>query len=449
MVRQTLLMFTITLCLAQTVFSQESKIITIEQKGKFYKAIEFEVKRNTLYTSINPSFKATSLTIETAVEKTLERAYILLGGQEKFLVKPSSHVGNEDGTEASRSPALSSEQYISSEPFDFFSLYTGDMEGKIRVNLIYADPIKLEKNTQTSKKKSLSDCVTQPESIDQSVWRIGLPEPTVNPTPTLVKHVILHHSAGSNTNTDYVNVVRNIYVYHTQTNGWSDIAYNYLVAQDGTIFDGRDGKEYGDDNVVGAHMCGRNSNTMGICLLGNYHDNAVYPTDTSIRSVEKLLVWKLYKEQLSAFDSSLHPVTNPVGYLGNIAGHREGCNVGYTECPGDNYYQIIYSRMKHEVDSVLQECNAVGINYTLQDHKKVITLFYPNPTSSRIFLNTSYKLNPKNVQLMNMQGQILYSCNSKEEMINGIDISFLPQGIYIIKVSEKELVMTQKINLIK
>src|SRR5690606_5894496 len=111
---------------------------------------------------------------------------------------------------------------------------------------------------------------SEPQMIDPSHWRAGLPQPKGSPVFTSVNHIIIHHSAGSNLVTDFTNEVRNIYLYHTNVNGWDDIGYNFLIAPNGTIYQGRDGRGIVEkDYVMGAHMCGRNSGTMGICLLGD------------------------------------------------------------------------------------------------------------------------------------------------------------------------------------
>src|SRR5690349_8570849 len=90
------LILSLILLFAMPVFAQEGNIITVEQKGELLKVIEFRVKKNTFYTSINPAFQATSMTIETAVDNTLERMYVLLGGIEKFIVKPNGHQAAEE-----------------------------------------------------------------------------------------------------------------------------------------------------------------------------------------------------------------------------------------------------------------------------------------------------------------------------------------------------------------
>jgi peptidoglycan recognition protein len=52
--------------------------------------------------------------------------------------------------------------------------------------------------------------------------------------------------------------------YHMDSNGWSDIGYNFLVGGDGNIYEGRGWER------VGAHAPGYNSNSMGICFIGSF-----------------------------------------------------------------------------------------------------------------------------------------------------------------------------------
>lgn len=52
--------------------------------------------------------------------------------------------------------------------------------------------------------------------------------------------VTVHHTAGSNDlSQDYAATVRAIYVYHVQSNGWSDIGYQYLIDGNGVVYEGR------------------------------------------------------------------------------------------------------------------------------------------------------------------------------------------------------------------
>ena len=181
-------------------------------------------------------------------------------------------------------------------------------------------------------RKSGSDCPIEISPIPQSEWRAGLAPPNYTRSFTNVLHVVVHHAAGSNSNTNYIQVVRDIYVYHTEVNGWSDIGYNYLIAQDGTIFTGRDPNEGEQDNVLGAHFCGKNSGTMGICLLGNYE--TAIPTSTALQSLTTLVTYKIDKEALDPFGQYPHSSGN----LPTILGHRDGCS---TACPGANVYRLL------------------------------------------------------------------------------------------------------------
>lgn len=183
-------------------------------------------------------------------------------------------------------------------------------------------------------KTSETDCSYTFSAIPQSEWRAGLTPPDYQRSFTDVAHVIVHHSAGSNTSTDYTQVVRDIYVYHTEVHGWSDIGYNYLIAQNGDIYTGRDPDEGAQDDVLGAHFCGSNSYTMGICLLGNYE--TAEPDSELWQSLQTLVAFKLKKESLDPQAYSEHPL----GLIGSVAGHRDGCN---TLCPGENVYVLLDS----------------------------------------------------------------------------------------------------------
>lgn len=85
-----------------------------------------------------------------------------------------------------------------------------------------------------------------------------------------INKIIIHCSAS-----EFGNAQR-IREWHLEK-GWSDIGYHYVInngkvfkddkinqiVQDGFIEKGR------DDSIVGAHTQGQNSNSIGICLIGN------------------------------------------------------------------------------------------------------------------------------------------------------------------------------------
>jgi len=194
------------------------------------------------------------------------------------------------------------------------------------------------------------NCINEPDIVSQNEWRSGLPAPNYSRAFTDVAHLIVHHSAGSNTATNYTQVVRDIYVYHTQVNGWSDIGYNFLISQDGQVYAGRD-PEGGDQYTVrGAHFCGKNSGTSGICMLGNFE--SAFPTNAGLISLLKLTAYSAQELGLNPSGAEFHVDQN----LENIAGHRDGCA---TLCPGENLYSQLED-LRIAVAGELNECRDFG-----------------------------------------------------------------------------------------
>jgi hypothetical protein len=164
------------------------------------------------------------------------------------------------------------------------------------------------------------------------------------PAYTRITHAVVHHTAGSNTATDYDAEVRNIWYYHTVTNGWGDIGYNFLIAPDGVIYEGRSGGH----GAIGAHFSCRNTNTVGVSLLGTFTN--VPPTDAALASLERILGELATRNGLDPLAIVRHA---PSGLeLPQIIGHRDGnvpgatCTI--TECPGNVVYSMLPA-MRSEV----------------------------------------------------------------------------------------------------
>ncbi len=170
------------------------------------------------------------------------------------------------------------------------------------------------------------------------------PDPT--PIATTFTHMIVHHSASPSTANDWAAVVRSIWDYHVNVNGWDDIGYNYLIAPDGTVFEGR------GNNILGAHFCGTNTGAMGICMIGTWIDNT--PPDTALLSLRNLLAWKSCDEGLDPLGSSWHAASGL--YLHHISGHRDGCA---TQCPGQALYDHLSQTRQEVEDYIANECTQV------------------------------------------------------------------------------------------
>ena len=217
-----------------------------------------------------------------------------------------------------------------------------------------------------------------PPSVLRQTWGAakGLTDKIYSgsPTFTTVTHLIVHHSAGPNTSSSWAATVASIFDYHTQTNGWADVGYNYLIAPDGTLFVGRGG----GNNVVGAHMCGYNANTMGVCLLGTYTD--VEPTVQALEKLKALLAWK-------CVESNIDPLAkkNIVSYSSNmntISGHRDGCSPNYTECPGDKTWALLPT-IRNQVKAIVTACLTGTKDFTDIEFFKIS----PNPNKGNFTLD--------------------------------------------------------------
>ena len=83
--------------------------------------------------------------------------------------------------------------------------------------------------------------------------------------------MIVHHTVTRDPETDPKATLRAIYQYHAVSRGWGDIGYNFLIDQQGTIYEGR----FGGDSVVGGHALQYNWGSIGIAILGNYSDHSI------------------------------------------------------------------------------------------------------------------------------------------------------------------------------
>ena len=379
-----------------------------EQRGSYYLQYQLNVNPATWY-EITTSQTFTAYSIEVHPSQLLETSIAEIEN-ESFRTTLDEH------TTSNR--ALSNVISLLN-PTSSMRFHSGEIEGEVIIHLLNSDAyFKASPQKRTYKE---NDPCEEPTSINQAEWRSGLTSPSYSRSFTDVEHIIIHHSAGSNANSNYVQVVRDIYLYHTEVNGWSDIGYNYLIAQDGTIFKGRDPDGGAQDNVRGAHYCGKNSGTMGICLLGNYESDIV-PTDEALSSLAKLTSWKLGKESLDPFAASSHQGQN----LGVVAGHRDGCS---TACPGRNTYDQL-NTIKQSIVDMTEDCN--------EKDDPVVASVYPNPVDIGELLNLSVDENQSiaSLRMTDISGRLVASHIIPEET-NSIRMTTFqyPPGVYLLYIT--------------
>lgn len=158
------------------------------------------------------------------------------------------------------------------------------------------------------------------ENGDKLLWPQEYPEE--------VEKIIIHHTATTENLDDPEVAIRAIYYYHAVSRGWGDIGYNFIVAPDGTIYEGR----AGGDGVVAGHASGYNTGSVGIALLGNYEEEAI-PEDMmqglTALIYEKAQLHDIDPDGTSEFRGEVSP---------NILGHRD---VDSTACPGEHAYDYL------------------------------------------------------------------------------------------------------------
>lgn len=83
-------------------------------------------------------------------------------------------------------------------------------------------------------------------------------------TTRWVNEIIIHCSATKPNMDIGAEWIKNI---HVNENKWADIGYHFVIRRNGIIEKGR------DLNIIGAHVTGHNTGTIGVCLIGGLSEN--------------------------------------------------------------------------------------------------------------------------------------------------------------------------------
>jgi hypothetical protein len=330
------------------------------------------------------------------------------------LAKPTNDVKNNDGNSLPRSSV-----------FIPYALPTND--------------VKKNDNISTRRLAPLAPC-DLPPAVSRNVWGAGwsLTNGQIyagTPSFAPVTHLIVHHSAGNNTSTDWNAVIAATFDYHVNTNGWSDVGYNYLITPNGTLYVGRGG----GNNVVGAHFCGKNTNTMGVCLIGNYM--TVAPTDTAMKTLEKLLAWKCIESNINPTGISNHSA----GMINNISGHRAGCA---TDCPGDSTFAKL-GWLRQKVQERVALCQTKTVDFETKIGKLQLV---PNPSlDKKVFLNLDLKqIISFEIIISDIQGRQVWTEKVQPNQLNfakTLDLNQLENGFYICTIQSGDYYVSEKVIL--
>lgn len=243
------------------------------------------------------------------------------------------------------------------------------------------------------------------------------------------KAVFVHHTAGSNTYTkaQAPGIIRGYLSYHTQSKGWCDLGYNFLVDKYGTIYEGRAGSI--TKAMTGAHASGFNSGTIGVSVLGTYTSSA--PSTAAQNSVKRIIAWKSNQYGLNPTGkvtltsggggTSKYGAGKKVS-LNVVSGHRD---TSYTECPGLAFYNKLPSIRTgaKSLQASLKDSNA-GSGGSTNPTPKVTTkgaigTFYnKNKTMTGAPTANEKKLTSPNGYYQTFKnGKVYYSTKSKAHFV--------------------------------
>ncbi|KAJ8682812.1 hypothetical protein QAD02_018604, partial [Eretmocerus hayati] len=174
---------------------------------------------------------------------------------------------------------------------------------------------------------SLTDQQDCPRIISRSEWHARDP---VDRNPLVISpapFVVVHHGGINHyckNETSCADIVRSYQNLHMDKNGWWDIGYNFVIGEDGNIYEGR-----GWD-TFGAHAPKYNNQSIGVSVIGDF--TKVMPNEAALEALNSLIKCGLSMNKIRA---DYH-----------VIGHRQG---RATECPGETFYKYV-QKMPHWMD---------------------------------------------------------------------------------------------------
>ena len=197
------------------------------------------------------------------------------------------------------------------------------------------------------------DVITAPRLYTRRDWGAepfrGTPVALARPN---YRYMTLHHTAGFGAVTlaQGLDQVKRIQDFHQNGRGWSDIGYQFLMDQEGRLYQGRPFLNpsvpfsLGPRLAHGAHVGGANTGNIGVSLMGCYHppEGGTCRDEMTAAATDSMLV-------TFAFLAERYGVSPQL-----MRGHRDFSS---TACPGDNNYVQLPS-FREQVAELLITGNA-------------------------------------------------------------------------------------------
>jgi len=317
-------------------------------------------------------------------------------------------------------------------------------------------------NLSTAAVTPAGGVVLRPNIVTRAQW--GADETWRDPVPRMGTGIVagfVHHTASTNNYSpeQAPAQMRSLYAYYTKSLNYADMAYNFLVDQYGTVYEGRNACTFGDINpcdgpslpVIGAHTAGLNPNTFAISAIGNYDTQAPVNPAALVESIASLMAWKIapYGLDPNANASMVSSDTSGLSKYSDgmtaitpvISGHRD---VGKTACPGRYLYPYlpaIRARATELLLPVIRDVSVSPLNLN-QTSAENVNVQATIPATANWAVEVT---NEATGQLINSisgvqgaTGAIQYSWNRTDQVGNAV-----PTGRYAvsIKASIGEIVL--------
>ncbi len=114
--------------------------------------------------------------------------------------------------------------------------------------------------------------------------------------------------------------------------------------------------------------------------------------------------------------------------------------------PGYYDYTVtaVYDEGESEPSNV---CEAQIIGVSVDERGQQTIQIYPNPASG--FINVKSDFNITNIEVLSFRGQTVYTNPTIDSKITRINISDLPSGVYLMRVTTTKAILSRKITVIR
>lgn len=260
---------------------------------------------------------------------------------------------------------------------------TATTKAPAQLNLVTVDPgnSPADSNVAGTPAASAQAGTRAPAIITRAQWGADESMRTCSPSySSTIKAGFVHHTVNSNNYSaaDVPALIRGIYAFHVNGNGWCDVGYQFIVDKFGRIFEGRAGGV--DKPVIGAQAGGFNTYTFGVSGLGDF--STAQPTSAMVSGITQVLGWKLGLHNRNPRSSTVlisaggpntgYPAGQAVA-VNVVSGHRDvdltGCPMNlYNYLPGMRINAALYVLQNGTVDQDLYGALSPGAGSAAQVH---------------------------------------------------------------------------------